>query len=79
MFYGQFVKMSTLLMTGNLQQPGVAFSYDFLPMQIEHTESRENFFQFLASMFSVVGGVGVSVGLLSACFMNAVGISKKMD
>eukprot|EP00518_Triparma_eleuthera_P014715 CAMPEP_0182481290 /NCGR_PEP_ID=MMETSP1319-20130603/37127_1 /TAXON_ID=172717 /ORGANISM="Bolidomonas pacifica, Strain RCC208" /LENGTH=48 /DNA_ID= /DNA_START= /DNA_END= /DNA_ORIENTATION= len=45
----QFIKMSTLLTTGNLQQPGVSFSYDFLPMQIEHVESRENVFQFLAS------------------------------
>ena len=31
----QFVKMSTLLISGNMQQPGVMFSYDFTPMEIE--------------------------------------------
>ncbi|GMH63990.1 hypothetical protein TrVE_jg4621 [Triparma verrucosa] len=75
----QFVKMSTLLISGNMQQPGVMFSYDFTPMEIEHRESRENILTFLGSLFSVVGGIFVSLGLVSNCLMKAVGASKKLD
>jgi len=71
--------MSTLLLTGNMQQPGVTFNYDFTPLQIEHRETRENVFTFLGSLASVVGGVWVSVAMVGGCLMRTAGIDKKVD
>ena len=77
--FPQFVKMSTLLLSGNMQQPGVTFNYDFTPLSVLHRESRENVLTFLGSLASVTGGVWVTVGMLGGCLMKAGGVGKKRD
>mmetsp|Transcript_21435 Transcript_21435/g.44658 ORF Transcript_21435/g.44658 Transcript_21435/m.44658 type:complete len:313 (-) Transcript_21435:41-979(-) len=75
----QFVKMSSLLLMGNMQQPGVTFNYDFTPLSVKHTESRENILTFIGSLASVVGGVWVTIGMIGGCLIKATGVDKKLD
>ena len=74
----QFMKMTTLLMSGNIQQPGITFAYDYGAMVVNHVESREGLFTFLGSVCAVTGGVFVSVGLFYSGAKAAVG-GKKID
>lgn len=60
--------------------PGFMLQYDFSPLVVEHVESRENFIMFLSSLISIVGGVFVTIGLVSGCLVSsAQAVAKKMD
>jgi len=60
--------------------PGLSIQYDFSPLAVHHVESRENVFVFLSSLVGIVGGVFVTVGLVSGCLVSsAAAVSKKMD
>jgi hypothetical protein len=59
--------------------PGIAIHYDFDPLQVTQLEQRENIFVFLSSLIGIVGGVFVSVGLVSRLLMNTAKIVKKID
>ena len=60
--------------------PGLLISYDFTPIAVRHVETRENWFVFLSSLVGIVGGVFVTVGLVSGCLVNSVeAVAKKMD
>ena len=50
------------------------------PLAVRHIESRENWLVFLSSLVGIVGGVFVTVGLVSGCLVNsAQAVAKKMD
>lgn len=54
--------------------------YDFTPLAVRHVDSRENVFVFLSSLVGIVGGVFVTVKLVSGCLVNsAQAVAKKMD
>lgn len=60
--------------------PGLALSYDFTPLTVHHVEYRDNFFVFLSSLVSIVGGVFVTVGLVTGCLVHsAAAVAKKKD
>lgn len=59
--------------------PGLAIHYDFDPLQITQNEQRENIFVFLSSLIGIVGGVFVTVGLVSQVLINTASVVKKMD
>lgn len=60
--------------------PGLSIQYDFSPLAVHHVESRENVFVFLSSLVGIVGGVFVTVGLVSGCLVSsAAAVSKKID
>jgi hypothetical protein len=59
--------------------PGLAIHYDFDPLQVTQFEQRENIFVFLSSLIGIVGGVFVSVGLVSRLLMNTAKMVKKID
>ena len=60
--------------------PGLWMHYDVSPISVNHVESRENLLIFLSDVVSIVGGVFVTVGLVSACLVNsASAVAKKMD
>lgn len=69
-----------LAMTNPPKVPGFWMHYDVSPISVHHLESRENFMIFLSDVISIVGGVFVTVGLVSACLINsASAVAKKMD
>lgn len=43
---------------------GVAFEYDFTPVMVQYTERRKSFFEFLASVCAIVGGIHTVSGLI---------------
>lgn len=59
--------------------PGLAIHYDFEPLQVTQIEQRENIFVFLSSLIGIVGGVFVTVGLVSQVLINTVSVVKKID
>jgi hypothetical protein len=60
--------------------PGLNIHYDFNPIAVTHTESRENFFVFVSSLIGIVGGVFVTVGLVSSAVVtSAQTVLKKQD
>jgi hypothetical protein len=60
--------------------PGFWMHYDVSPISVVHSESRENLAIFLSDVISIVGGVFVTVGLVSACLVHsASAVTKKMD
>mmetsp|Transcript_32932 Transcript_32932/g.74028 ORF Transcript_32932/g.74028 Transcript_32932/m.74028 type:complete len:341 (+) Transcript_32932:80-1102(+) len=75
-----FVQPEMLAAQHSSMLPGLLISYDFTPIAVRHVESRENWFVFLSSLFGIVGGVFVTVGLVSGCLVNSVeAVAKKMD
>mmetsp|Transcript_23102 Transcript_23102/g.35649 ORF Transcript_23102/g.35649 Transcript_23102/m.35649 type:complete len:358 (-) Transcript_23102:90-1163(-) len=74
-----FVHPVTLASSGSQLLPGISFMYDFTPLEVHHTEEREGFFSFLASLISIVGGVFVTVRLVSSLLVETVNIGKKLD
>lgn len=73
------VTMETLA-TNGFSFPGLKIQYDFTPLAVHHVESRENFFVFLSSLIGIVGGVFVSVGLVSGVVVkSAKAALKKID
>lgn len=74
------VQPETLAAQRSLMLPGLMMTYDFTPLAVRHVESRENGFVFLSSLVGIVGGVFVTVGLVSGCFVSSVqAVAKKMD
>jgi len=73
------VATKTLAQQGATIYPGMLVSYDFSPLQVHHTERRENFFLFLSGLVSIVGGVFVVVGALGKFLVSAVELAKKKD
>lgn len=75
------IKPELLILTRPMKLPGLNVHYDFNPVQVHHEETRENFFVFLSSLVGIVGGVFVTVGLVSALLVNSakVVIGKKHD
>lgn len=74
------VEPATLAAQRSLLLPGLMISYDFTPLAVRHVEKRENVFVFLSSLVGIVGGVFVTVGLVSGCVVNsAQAVAKKMD
>ena len=66
--------------SGMLILPGVSLTYDLTPIAVHHTEQRDNIFVFLSSLVAIVGGVFVTVSLLSSCLVNsAAAVAKKID
>eukprot|EP00586_Coscinodiscus_wailesii_P020176 CAMPEP_0172497630 /NCGR_PEP_ID=MMETSP1066-20121228/102539_1 /TAXON_ID=671091 /ORGANISM="Coscinodiscus wailesii, Strain CCMP2513" /LENGTH=348 /DNA_ID=CAMNT_0013270503 /DNA_START=59 /DNA_END=1105 /DNA_ORIENTATION=+ len=73
------VETQTLAAQGATVYPGLLVSYDFSPLQVHHTERRENFFLFLSGLVSIVGGVFVVVGFVGSVLVNAADLAKKKD
>ncbi|KAL7524575.1 hypothetical protein ACHAXR_002172 [Thalassiosira sp. AJA248-18] len=74
------VQPETLAAQRSTLLPGLLITYDFTPLAVSHVESRENWFVFLSSLVGIVGGVFVTVGLVSGCLVNSVqSVAKKMD
>ena len=66
--------------SGMIILPGVSLTYDLTPIAVHHTEQRDNIFVFLSSLVAIVGGVFVTVSLLSSCLINsAAAVAKKID
>ena len=74
------VQPETLVAKGVPLLPGIAVSYDFTPLTVHHIESRDNILQFLGSLVSIVGGVFVTVGLVTGLLVHsAAAVAKKLD
>ena len=74
------VQPETLAAQRSTLLPGLLITYDFTPLAVSHVESRENWFVFVSSLVGIVGGVFVTVGLVSGCLVNsAQAVAKKMD
>lgn len=74
------VEPATLAVQRSMLLPGLMITYDFTPLAVRHVEQRENVFVFLSSLVGIVGGVFVTVGLVSGCLVNsAQAVAKKMD
>jgi len=73
------VRGVVLAMTRSSQTPGISVSYDFSPLEVHHTEQREGILSFIASLTSIVGGVFVTVSLVSRFLVGAVNAAKKLD
>lgn len=70
-------------MTGASTFPGLAVSYDFTPLTVtikDRDEDRGNIFLILSSLVGILGGVFVTVQLLTGCLVHsAQEIAKKID
>eukprot|EP00538_Stauroneis_constricta_P013406 CAMPEP_0119562520 /NCGR_PEP_ID=MMETSP1352-20130426/20700_1 /TAXON_ID=265584 /ORGANISM="Stauroneis constricta, Strain CCMP1120" /LENGTH=335 /DNA_ID=CAMNT_0007610943 /DNA_START=136 /DNA_END=1143 /DNA_ORIENTATION=+ len=74
------VQPETLVSSGVPVLPGLTMGYDFTPLAVHHVEGRDNFFVFLSSLVSIVGGVFVTVSLFTGCVLHsAVAVAKKKD
>ena len=74
------VQPATLVAHGVPQLPGLWVAYDFSPIAVQHTGGRDNVLVFFSSLVSIVGGVFVTVGLLTSCLVHsAKAVAKKVD
>jgi hypothetical protein len=74
------VQPETLMPQGAPHLPGMALLYDFTPLRVDYIETRDNIFVFISSLVSIVGGVFVTVGLVTGCLLHsAAAVAKKMD
>lgn len=74
------VQPETLAAQQSNMLPGLLLNYDFTPLAIRHAEIRENWMVFMSSLVSIVGGVFVTVGLISGCLVDSArAVTKKMD
>ena len=74
------VQPETLAAQQSSLLPGLLVTYDFTPLAVSHVESHENWFVFLSSLVGIVGGVFVTVGLVSGCLVNSAhAVAKKID
>jgi hypothetical protein len=73
------VRQATLVMQGIM--PGLSVTYDITPLAVRQTLGREHILVFLSSLMSIVGGVFVSVSLITNCLVHATAaaVSKKID
>jgi hypothetical protein len=77
---GHTVQPKTMVDSKISQYPGLAISYDFTPLAVHYTSGRENFLVFFSSLISIVGGVFVTVGLVTGCLVHsAQAVAKKID
>ena len=74
------VQPETLAAQQSTMLPGLMLTYDFTPLAVRHMETRENWLVFLSSLVSIVGGVFVTVGMVSGCLVDsAKAVAKKID
>lgn len=74
------IQPRTLVQQGVQHLPGLIIAYDFTPLTVHHSEGRDNIFVFISSLLSIVGGVYVTVSMLTGCLVHsAQEIAKKMD
>lgn len=74
------INPETLVTKGVPYLPGLVLNYDFAPLALYHFSGRDNIFVFLSSLVSIVGGVFVTVGLLTGCLVHsAQAVAKKID
>lgn len=74
------VHPETMVAQGVAMMPGLALAYDVTPLAVHHDEGRDNFIVFLSSLVSIVGGVFVTVGLLTGCLVHSAQVvAKKVD
>jgi len=74
------IQPQTLVAHHVQQLPGFVMTYDFTPLTVHHREGRDNLLVFLSSLISIVGGVFVTVGLLTGCLVHsAQAVAKKID
>lgn len=74
------VQPATLVAHGVPHLPGVLVSYDFSPIAVRHHKGRESILVFLSSLVSIVGGVFVTVGMLTSFLVHsAKAVAKKLD
>ena len=74
------VQPETMVAQGVALLPGLAIGYDVTPLAVHHDDGRDNFFVFLSSLVSIVGGVFVTVGLFTGCLVHsASAVAKKVD
>jgi hypothetical protein len=74
------VQPETIMPQGAPHLPGMALLYDFTPLRVDYIETRDNIFGFISSLVSIVGGVFVTVGLVTGCLLHsAAAVAKKMD
>jgi hypothetical protein len=77
---GHTVQPATMVESKISQYPGLAITYDFSPLAVHYTSGRENYLVFLSSLISIVGGVFVTVGLVTGCVVHsAQAVAKKID
>jgi hypothetical protein len=74
------VQPETLASQHSTLLPGLLITYDFTPLAVRHVESRENWLVFISSLLGIVGGVFVTISLVSGCLVNsAQAVAKKLD
>jgi len=74
------IQPATMGKQGSRHLPGLAVTYDFTPLAVHHVQSRDNPFVFFSSLVSIVGGVFVTVSLVTGCLVHsAAEIAKKID
>eukprot|EP00934_Nitzschia_sp_Nitz4_P003559 Nitzschia sp. Nitz4//scaffold48_size128905//7344//8360//NITZ4_003575-RA/size128905-processed-gene-0.102-mRNA-1//-1//CDS//3329552907//3549//frame0 len=74
------VQPEAMVMQGMAMLPGLSLGYDVTPLAVHHDEGRDNIIVFLSSLVSIVGGVFVTVGLLTGCIVHsAAAVAKKVD
>jgi Endoplasmic reticulum vesicle transporter/Endoplasmic Reticulum-Golgi Intermediate Compartment (ERGIC) len=74
------IQPRTLVQQGVQHLPGLILAYDFTPLTVNHSEGRDNIFVFISSLISIVGGVYVTVSMLTGCLVHsAQAVAKKMD
>jgi hypothetical protein len=74
------IEPATLVTKGVAFLPGLVLNYDFTPLAVHHSNGRDSFLVFLSSLISIVGGVFVTVGLLTGCLVHsAQAVAKKID
>lgn len=74
------VQPETMVAQGVAMMPGMSMSYDVTPLAVHHDEGRDNIIVFLSSLVSIVGGVFVTVGLVTGCLVHsAKAVAKKVD
>mmetsp|Transcript_17120 Transcript_17120/g.24743 ORF Transcript_17120/g.24743 Transcript_17120/m.24743 type:complete len:341 (+) Transcript_17120:147-1169(+) len=70
----------TMATQGSRFMPGLGLSYDFTPLMVHHVQSRDNLLVFLSSLLSIVGGVFVTVSMVSSVVVHsAAAVAKKID
>ena len=74
------VQPETMATQGSQFLPGMGLTYDFTPLAVHHVQYRDNLFVFISSLVSIVGGVFVTVSLVTGCLVHsAAAVAKKID
>jgi len=74
------IQPATLIAKGVQYMPGMVMNYDFTPLLVRQLSGRDSMLVFLSSLISIVGGVFVTVGLVTGCLVySAKEVAKKID